>query len=37
MEKMLADKSTSISLRDIDDAYVEAKAYYGNLLAGNVN
>ena len=31
---MLADKSTSISLRDIDDAYVEAKAYYGNLLAG---
>ena len=34
MEKMLAGKSTSISLRDIDDAYVEAKAYYGNLLAG---
>ncbi len=34
MEKMLVDESTSISLRDIDDAYVEAKAYYGNLLAG---
>lgn len=31
---MRTDQFTSISLHDIDDAYVEAKAYYGNLLAG---
>ena len=34
METMLTDKSTFISLRDTDVAYVEAKAYYGKLLAG---
>ena len=34
MENMLTDKSTLISLRDTDAAYVEAKAYYGKLLAG---
>ena len=34
MENMLMDKSTAISLRDIDSSYVEAKAYYGELLAG---
>ena len=32
MENIHTDKS--ISLHDIDDAYVEAKAYYGKLLAG---
>ncbi|SFA95698.1 AMP-binding protein [Selenomonas ruminantium] len=34
MENMVTDKSASISLRDNDEAYVAAKAYYGNLLAG---
>lgn len=32
MENIHTDKS--ISLHDIDDTYVEAKAYYGKLLAG---
>lgn len=32
MENIHTDKS--ISLHDIDDAHVEAKAYYGKLLAG---
>lgn len=31
---MLVEKSTSISLNAIDVAYVEAKEYYGKLLAG---
>lgn len=32
MENMLTDKFTPISLRASDDAYVEAKAYYGSLI-----
>lgn len=34
MEKLFAGKSTSVSLGDNDIAYVEAKEYYGSLLAG---
>ena len=33
MESRFVDKAASISSNDIDDAYVEAKEYYGQLLA----